>query len=401
MVAIVIILVFPLVVLSDVINPFGDIRPQTNAPTFSQKRSFWNWDEGITWRREFFGLGIVELGNRDAPEAPSTYARFSAGLEAVFPFATPTRTIASANLQLRLVWRDRPLETTMDPMGRNAPEWHLEIHNAYVDLVDPLAVSGRFNLRLGRAYLPFGLNVQTDTHATLLPLSNDRLFGTERDWQITAYGNATDAFDYWVGCLLGTGMDQEMKGQHGLFMGRWALGNRFLYERGLEGGAGVALGERMDPHRGTPDQPVRTWRTGIDARYRWATRAGSFTATVELAGGEDASDAIVSFLNQFDWLGPTRRWSFGIQYWAIDREKSSPELSPGPHQEHIQATPIQKTELHPEGTQQGATLVGTRYFRNDPTRGALHWIALALEIPFDASHEIQRVRPALHYYRYW
>jgi hypothetical protein len=31
-------------------------------------------------------------------------------------------------------------------------------------------------------YLPFGLNLQTDTHATLQQLSNDRNFGFERDW---------------------------------------------------------------------------------------------------------------------------------------------------------------------------------------------------------------------------
>ena len=68
--------------------------------------------------------------------------------------------------------------------GEYRPGWTFEYHNFYVDLYNvfnPVLSdsergrnAGRFNIRAGRFYVPFGLNLQTDTHGTVLQLSNDR-----------------------------------------------------------------------------------------------------------------------------------------------------------------------------------------------------------------------------------
>ena len=52
---------------------------------------------------------------------------------------------------------------------------------------------GRFNFRAGRFYVPFGLNLQTDTHGTVLQLSNEQNLGFERDWY-TGFWGSSDTF---------------------------------------------------------------------------------------------------------------------------------------------------------------------------------------------------------------
>ena len=83
---------------------------------------------------------------------------------------------------------------------------------------------GRFNFRAGHFYVPFGLNLQTDTHGTVLQLSNERNFGFERDWHAGVWGSINRHLNYDAYYLTGSGYDLKFKGQSGLGAVRVSLG---------------------------------------------------------------------------------------------------------------------------------------------------------------------------------
>ena len=357
-------------------DPFAGLEP-TAAPPAEEAMAPW-WTENLLFRRELYGMMVA--GEDDVEETDDVYTRISAGFEVQKRFATATKTVASVNYQGRAVYRNHVLDTAADPMGMDAEGWKYETHNAYAEFYNLLGEPGRFNLRAGRFYIPFGLNYGTDTHGTLLQLSNDRVFGADRDWQVTAYGNATKHLDYSAGYVLGSGSDQKLDGQAGLAVGRLGLGNSMLFERGLEGGLSAAYGERIDPHA-SEEAVIGTWRAGADIRRRFDTGLGPFTLTGEGAVGEDESDAVWSGLAQADWLHPGRRWGVAAQYFRFDREHGM--------------------ESHGAETDERASLVMTRYFRNDVGNAALHWIALGVEEQLQMPEGGEDALLTLQYYRYW
>lgn len=357
-------------------NPFADVQPAIPAASAPEPASWWR--ENLLFRREVYGLGAG--GEEDFRETDDLYSSLSAGFEVQKRFATATKTVASVNYQGRLVYRDHVLDTSADPMGMDADRWEYETHNAYAEFYNLLGSPGRFGVRAGRFYLPFGLNSQTDTHGTLLQLSNDRVFGTDRDWQVTAYGNATEHLDYLAGYVLGTGPDQELDGQAGMAVGRIGLNNDYLFERGLEGGLSGAYGERLDPHAAEADA-VATWRLGADVRQRIDSGFGPFTLTGEGATGEDEDATVWSGLVQADWLHPGRRWGAAAQYFYFERV-------------HFEAD-------HAPDVDERASLVLTRYFRNDIGSSTLHWIALGMEQQFQTPEGDEDTLLMLQYYRYW
>ena len=181
-------------------DPFAGVQPA--APESPAARPSAGWRDNLLFRKEVYWAETA--GADDFRDTHDVYSRLSAGFEVQKRFATATKTVASFDFQGRVVFRDHWLDTASDPMGMDAGTWEYETHNAYAEFYNLFGTPGRFNLRAGRFYLPFGLNGQTDTHGTLLQLSNDRVFGTERDWQVTAYGNATEHLDYMAGYVLGT-----------------------------------------------------------------------------------------------------------------------------------------------------------------------------------------------------
>ncbi len=357
-------------------DPFADVQPAA-APDVTPSQIPW-WRENLLLRRELYGL--VAAGAEDVDDTGNLSFRFSAGFEVQKRFATATKTFASVDYQGRLVYRDHALDLAGDPMGRDAGQWEYETHNAYAELYNLLGPPGRFNLRAGRYYLPFGLNAQTDTHGTLLQLSNDRLFGAERDWQLTAYGNASEHLDYLAGYVFGAGPDQKLDGQAGMAAGRLGLNSDYLYARGLEAGVSGAYGERVDPHAGI-DGVIRTWRLGADLRKRIDTDLGPFTLTGEAAAGEDEEATVWSGLAQADWLQPGRRWGAAAQYFYFEREPVG--------------------DGHGGGIDERTSAVLTRYFRNDVGSAALHWIALALEEQIQKPEGDEDTVWMAQYYRYW
>ncbi|GAB1352664.1 hypothetical protein MASR1M12_13950 [Erysipelotrichia bacterium] len=58
--------------------------------------------------------------------------------------------------------------------------------------------------------------MQTDTHATILQLSNDRNFGFERDWYAGFWGSVNRNLNYDLYYMLGSGYDLIDKGRKGL-----------------------------------------------------------------------------------------------------------------------------------------------------------------------------------------
>lgn len=357
-------------------DPFAGVEPTARAGPAAVAPG--GWADNLLFRREVYVLW--EGGEDDFEETDRVGSRLSAGFEVQKRFSTATKTVASVDYQGRLVYRDHVLATAADAMGGDAEAWEYETHNAYVDFHDVGGGPGRFTLRVGRYYLPFGLNAQTDTHGTLLQLSNDRLFGADRDWQVMARGSATEDLDYLAGYVFGAGPDQKLDGQAGMAAGRIGLSSGFLHARGLEGGVSGAFGERLDPHAGS-EEPIRTWRLGADLRKRIDTDWGPFTLTGEAAAGEDEEATVWSGLAQADWLHPGRRWGVAAQQAYFEREEGGGG--------------------HGGGIDERASAVVTRYFRNDVGNAAQHWIALGVEeqirLPDGGGDTVWMAQ----YYRYW
>lgn len=174
-------------------DPFKEVIPKVTSesekPEESEKGFF---SENFAFRRELMSeFGTTSQGN--------TASRQSVGFEMQKKFSSDTKTLAALDFQARLVQRNGFIGFQNDMQGMNLQGLSFEYHNAYADfynVLDPLfgdreksANIGRFNARVGRFYLPFGLNLQTDTHGTILQLSNERNFGFERDWYAGLWGN--------------------------------------------------------------------------------------------------------------------------------------------------------------------------------------------------------------------
>lgn len=391
-------------------DPFADLDgalPATLAPSSTAvfparpKRQ-----AGTT--RTFFKQELFEqLTWQDGGAEP--YRRLSYGGELLQRFSDPVKTWGSFNLQLRLVNRAAFLPTQNDVEGEDRQDWHLEYHNAYLDLfnafdsfLSPSARArhlGRFNLRIGRFYLPSGINLQTDTHGTLLQLSNERNFGFERDWFVGLWGGLSPDLTYDLYALAGSGYELRREGQKGLLGLRIALANRFLFEHGWEGGVSWVTGERLSPHalmrspgvaaRADDGRFIETRRLGLDARHTRPVPFGTMTLTGEWTVGRDESDDLFSQVYQIDLLRRDRRLG-----WALQFRRFRQEIGPGP---------LAMGMGMPEPGTADASLIGevTWYFRNDIGNANLHWLKLQVERQTERLEGPRGVLTTLQYYRYW
>jgi hypothetical protein len=353
-------------------DPFADLPA---APAVRQEKSPSVWTENLGFRKEI-------MSQFDTTEKGLPASRQSVGFEILKKFSTATSTVAAFNFQGRLVRRDRYNGATNDMEGASRAGWAAEYHNLYVDLYNvfnPLMGDagrgrnvGRFNLRAGRFYLPFGLNLQTDTHGTVLQLSNDRNFGYERDWYTGFWGSINKHLNYDAYYLAGSGYDLKYKGQSGLAGVRVSLGNRYLSEYGLEGGMSVLAGERLAGHHGVA--PLETRRVGGDVRFRRHAPGGLLTFTNELSGGRDARDSVFTQLHQADYLHASRRWGLGSQFRRFQQERHSADSS----------------------------IFGefTWYFRNDVGNSNAHWIKLNVERRLERAYAQPHTVVTLQYYFY-
>jgi hypothetical protein len=363
-------------------DPFADVVPNAEEETTPKKRTFFG--ENFGFRKEIMSQVTVNPEDRPA-------SRQSIGFEVLKKFSTETSTIASFNFQGRFVRRDGFVPVLNDMEGWDRKGWAFEYHNLYFDfynVLNPVLNSeskgrnaGRFNVRAGRFYVPFGLNLQTDTHGTVLQLSNDQNFGFERDWYTGVWGTLNKHLNYDVYYLAGSGYDLKFKGQSGLGAVRLSLGNKYNSEYGLEGGVSFLGGERLSSKTNLGDamgsireRPINTLRTGIDGRYRRAVPKGLLTLTSELSGGRDKPSSVFMELHQAEFLHQSRRWGVATQYRRFGEE----------------------------GRGSDASVIGeiTWYFRNDVGNSNLHWLKLNVE------RQVERIygRPdtviTLQYYFY-
>ena len=312
---------------------------------------------------------------------------------------------------MRLVRRDNFHEVLNDAEGRDRRGWFVEYHNLYLDLYDVLNPSltdagrsehaGRFNFRIGRFYLPFGLNLQTDTHGTVLPLSNERNFGFERDWYAGLWGSINADLNYDCYYLLGSGYDVSFKGQSGLLGTRLSLSNKYFNEYGIESGLSFLSGQRISEHalerspsiamRAGPDGFIDTLRYGGDLRWRQPIPTGSLTLTTELSAGDDQSEHVFTQLYQTDYLTLNRKFGLSGQYRQF---KQNLQPAPGAGGGGMSGGNGGKTD---------ASLIGevTWYFRNDLGNANLHWVKLNVERALERQRGGNDTLITLQYYRYW
>jgi hypothetical protein len=357
-------------------DPFGDLTAAPAPPPAVQARHFWT--DNLGFRKEI-------MSQFDTTEHGRPASRQSVGFELLKKFSTETSTVAAFDFQGRLVRRDGYNGAPNDMEGATRPGWAFEYHNLYLDLYNvfnPLLGdeargrnAGRFNLRAGRFYVPFGLNLQTDTHGTVLQLSNDRNFGFERDWYTGFWGSINKHLNYDAYYLAGSGYDLKFKGQSGLGAVRISLSNRYSSEYGIEGGFSVLAGERLaTPMQGGPAAPLETRRAGVDFRYRRSAPRGTLTFTNELSGGRDARDSVFTQLHQAEYLRASRRWGVSTQFNRFTQEG--------------------------RGADSAILAEFAWYFRNDVGNSNLHSIRLNVERRLEMAMAQPHTVVTLQYYFY-
>ncbi len=379
-------------------NPFEGIEPLKEPPAKPKSWSDNFFSENFTFKREI----MLQTSYGDG----ELYNRHSIGCEILKKFSTATATVAAFDAQFRFVRRDNPIEVMNDSEGMNRAGWYGEFHNFYLDLYNVFnpflseqargANIGRFNFRIGHFYLPMGLNLQTDTHGTVLQLSNDRNFGFERDWYAGFWGSLNDYLNYDLYYMLGSGYYPKFRGQSGMLGARLSLANSFDTDYGIQGGVAIMAGERLDPMavKRSPsvaaranDDIVDTFRLGLDARFRRTIPSGWLTFTFEGTAGRDERDDVLTQLYQVEYLHLSRKVGVAAQYrrfWQdIGRDPTMPEMK------------------RPDDVDSSISLDLTYYFRNDITQTNLHWIKLNVEQQLQRQMGDRATIVTLQYYRYW
>jgi hypothetical protein len=253
---------------------------------------------------------------------------------------------------------------------------------------------GRYNVRIGHFYLPMGLNLQTDTHGTVLQLSNARNFGFERDWYAGFWGALSQYLDYDLYYLVGSGYYPKYRGQSGMLGARLSLANSFDIDYGLQGGLAIMAGERLSKKaiERSPSVAARadgdavdTFRVGLDARYRRTVPTGWLVLTAEGTAGRDERDDVLTQLYQAEYLHRSRKVGAAVQYRRFWQG-----IGPGP-------VPTGT----PSDVDASVALDLTYYFRNDITQANLHWIKLNVEQQLQRQRGDRDAIVSLQYYRYW
>ena len=369
-------------------DPFADLE-NNPAPALKTPPEPSFWTDNLLFRREL-NLHVNTPGD-GGDHTPSI--RASAGFEVQKKFSTRTSTVAALDVQGRLVWRDHGRPTLSDPMGFNAERWTYETHNASLDLFNLLGPPGAVNVRLGHAYVPFGLNAITDSHAYLLHPLAEEDFGFERDTQALMWGSPSDYLDASCGVLAGRGEPFTLDSSTGLGAARLGLGRWFRQEQGVEGGLSFLAGMRLPPdgHSGsmiepvaspstTPEDPrIRTWRAGLDGRWTLTRHMGVWALSAEGAGGEDDGRPVLAGLAQAEWVHPSGFWGAAVQGRVRRATAEDGQL------ENLWAS----------------QLVITRHLGVDPTRSRLHFIAAGVENRWPTSEESGDMLWIIQYYRFW
>ncbi|HEY9070818.1 MAG TPA: hypothetical protein VIV61_11235 [Candidatus Ozemobacteraceae bacterium] len=391
-------------------DPFSDLSGNPTSPGTAGRSgasSTVSAPAHVRHTRSFVKQELFEqITWSDAGEGP--YRRLSYGGELLQRFSDDMTTWGSFNAQLRLVHRAAYLPAANDAEGESRKDWFLEYHNLYFDrfnaldsILSPEARArqiGRFNFRIGRFYLPSGINLQTDTHGTVLQLSNERNFGFERDWYAGFWGALTRDLNYDLYAMAGSGYDLRLEGQKGLLGLRISLANSWLFEKGWEGGISLITGERISRHAlmrspsvaalADRGRFIETRRVGLDMRHSQPAANGTVTMTGEWTAGRDEDDDVLTQLYQADYLRRDRKFGYAVQYRRFRQG-----IGPGP-------MPVMAGQGPGDAD---ASVIGevTWYFRNEIGNANLHWIKLNIEWQTERQLGRKDLLTTIQYYRYW
>ncbi len=400
----------------DGIDPFADLEPPATSPTADPSQEPW-WAQNTQFRRELFlqtvARDVTYQPKRTADTSSEISNRHSIGFEWLRRFQSETSTIGSCDLQARLVRRDGYVPIISDREGEDRIPWAVEYHNAYCDLYNPASflvgaeqassLIGVANLRIGRFYLPLGLNLATDTHGTVLQLSNDQNIGFERDWYAGFWGNLTEFASYDLYYLFGSGYDFRFAGQSGLLGVRVGTSTSIKNRYGLEAGVGALVGERLaSPHQAAifdGSDIIRTMRVGPDLRYIVPTERGSFTLTNELSVGSDNNRSTVMQLHQFGYLTNNRQLGANLQLRQQWLDQGTPSTSGGHHHHPPTGALVNTSPLG--GISRSIIYDIAWYFTNDIANANLHWMDLSVEQIISSPSRGSGSIVSLQYYRYW
>ncbi|MEW6710680.1 MAG: hypothetical protein AB1403_12715 [Candidatus Riflebacteria bacterium] len=356
---------------------FGDKIPQRNsAVSFLKKETLSRFESAIDSLND-------------------SHFHQALGLEYLVRFSDATATRSSINMQAQLVYDN--LDRTRILNSDSTRYLKFMFHNSYYDVfqaldsfMNPSARRrnlGRFNFRIGRFYLPHGLNLQTDTHATLLQLSNEMHFGYDRDWYTGFYGALNDFLKYDLYWMLGSGHDAIYKKQKGLIGMRISLAGKFLYENGLEGGISIVAGERLAHDSMLFGRHIQTSRLAIDYRQTTTSRTGTVKSTLELSAGKDDQQKVSGALFQIDHTDRARKNGLTLQLRYMDRNG----LSMG----------MMKNHSDQDGVEARADFEITRFLINDVNGNRMKWVKLLFSQPLGPSIEQRDARIILQFYSYW
>ncbi len=387
-------------------DPFSDLQVSPSASIQSQPAPQvepW-WSKDTLFRKEIFSqLSYSDTINSDNSLAERIYSRQSIGFELQRRFSTTSSTWASCDAQGRFVRRDHFLPVIDDMEGEDREGWQAEYHNLYCDLYNPIGwllsdeaagkLIGILNFRMGRFYLPLGLNLQTDTHGTVLQLSNEQNVGFERDWYAGVWGGIGWDLKYDLYYLVGSGYDLSFEGQSGLVGFRLSSSANVQNETGIEAGFAVLAGQRLRAHDSDGNSPtgnetasghgdeqiIDTLRYGPDLRYTIPTAHGSVILTTELNGGRDDARETLMQLYQIGFLHKSRRVGSNVQhrqFWSSPNGAGSNDMS-------------------------SIIFDLTYYLSNDLSNSNLHWVTINVEQILEGGRMRSGVITTLQYYRYW
>jgi hypothetical protein len=268
------------------------------------------------------------LGGYDGEKAVYTLPgqRPGIGFEFYRVFSGEYGDIARLNVQTRL---------TADPKSRYEspyivtpfygndhtllPAIWLELHNAYVHFK---LNRGRSDIWLGHRDIPFGLEPQLDTHASLLQSFALESIGFKKDWG----GGAIGRFEYWdysTAFGIGSGMPVAFK-DNWLLAGRIGIldPDRSDIAFGFSGLYGRTL-----PTMGLtilPGDLIERFLGGLDV----SARIGRFSASSEAVFGESDEKLVGGIWVRMGAEFPDWHWfAAGVQGSAYNNGLSSGDIS--------------------------------------------------------------------------
>jgi len=399
-------------------DPFADLTPLPSPQSTSNQFEPW-WSRDTQFRRELFLQTALRDSSQSSDPSSQLYNRHSIGFEWFRRFQGSTSTIATCDLQMRAVHRDDYFPVVQDMEGADRIPWAIEYHNAYCDIFNPVGylldeedsaeLVGKVNARIGRFYLPLGLNLATDTHGTVLQLSNVQNVGFERDWYTGFWGALTPSISYDAYYMVGSGYDLRFDGQSGMFGFRIGTGPAIRNRAGLEAGISGLIGERLTPshqsieedakkNKSLEDGVISTRRIGPDLRYTIPTEIGSFILTNEaLLGSDDGQDTAIH-LNQLGYLNSSRKFGTNIQFRQQWLKSTQPAVDSHHHHDQENPTPITETT---NSISRSLFYDFSYYLNNDIANANLHWINISVEQILESAVRGSGTIVSLQYYRYW